>query len=43
MIERRDAVTGALLMIAGAFIFWIAEAVAIHGWTIPPYSSVSTF
>lgn len=38
MIERRHAVIGALLLISGAVIFWIAEAVAIHGWTIPPYS-----
>jgi len=38
MIERRHAIIGALLLISGAVIFWIAEAVAIHGWTIPPYS-----
>ena len=38
MIERRHAVTGAMLMISGAVIFWIAEAIAIHGWTVPPYS-----
>jgi len=38
MIERRHAVIGALLLISGALIFWIAEAVAIHGWTVPLYN-----
>jgi hypothetical membrane protein len=35
---RRRAVTGALLLIVGAVVFWVAEALAASAWSHPEYS-----
>jgi hypothetical membrane protein len=38
MSTRRSAVTGALLLIIGAVVFWVAETLTASAWSDPGYS-----